>query len=269
MDESWRDTVKPIDNLGQTCYANSAIQVIERLWKHKIASYNGRDPLILALKEILTRPGRRNASPLLRLPELPEEYCNYNMQQSSAELMAALLQFVPEDFRQEVRHRQTPTYECETCKKVSTGQELLTTVMAVDGKESQYATFQEYVESYLYQTIKKTCDECRARRPEENWYEANHQERWAIDLPQNCKYLTIELGLFERTGERTVRRNRRIGVPPQEMELFGKILQNLLENFFLFRRAIKASSSGTAPGKFAIRRALHGIYRKRTSLVEM
>lgn len=201
-----------MNNMGNTCYANSVIQVLHRLFHKKITTYTGSDPPILALKEILAKSTGRNAAPLVeRLG-----YRNFNEQQSAAELLITLLDRVPE-LKGEFRHVQRCFVTCLKCKiRSQLGQEQDTPILLLNGAQPEYGSFKEYIESWRDPSGRiRFCDTCQE--------DLKHTSQWELEMSLGSKYLAVEMGLFVNTKEgRLVRRERRIGNPPPVEELFGK-----------------------------------------------
>lgn len=66
-------------NLRNTCYANSVVQASIRMWRSEIEHYEGNDPYLQALKEIVTAPYPKDAKPLLFLKGEKPQTRNFDL----------------------------------------------------------------------------------------------------------------------------------------------------------------------------------------------
>lgn len=194
--------------------------MLRRIWNKKIVDFTEDNPLVFALKEILTRRGRKDASALLCGSGLPRMYWDFGVQQSAAELLTRLIDLLPPSFNQELVHVQRCFGTCTSCGSVRQigAQDDYHPVMVLNGRMTNYDSFNDYMNSFTDpQDIDKACDTC-------NIYSVRHVGRWAAEIPEECRYLVVEMGLFANFGDGPVRRRqRRIGNPEPMLEIFGEL----------------------------------------------
>lgn len=112
-------------------------------------------------------------------------------------------------------------------------------MLSIPGEYDEYRTFREYAHSILAPgELEQNCESCGSAN-------VPHQEEIDIRIPETCRFLAIEMGLFGSDNGLAYRRNRTIGNPNQREKLFGKFLleEERTENY---RRLVQASCGNLA-----------------------
>lgn len=163
---------------------------------------------------MLNRRGIKDARPLLEVPDLNPMYRDFQQQQSSAELIRTILLCLPGDFEEEVMHIQRCHISCSNCDSdMKTGDDEPQTTLTLNAIEDLYPTFEEYIRCFSRsERIDLSCDNCHQN--------GEHILQWKVRIPPKCKYIAVEMGLFDMRDGEMVRRQRKIGSPGPAVELF-------------------------------------------------